>query len=82
MDDRVDFFFGKQSIQQRSVTYVTQDKLVMFVLGYFRKSRQVTGIGQLVEIDDAGVGASLLDKLDEIGPDETATTCNQDIFQN
>jgi hypothetical protein len=48
----------------------------MFVLGNFRKGRQITGVSQLVEIDDAGVGARLFEKLYEIGTYEPATTCN------
>ena len=37
---------------------------------------QITGVSQLVEIDDAGVGARLFEKFDEIGTYEPATTCN------
>ena len=57
MDNCIEFFFGKKTLQKRRVTYVTQDKFVMFVLRYFPKIRQITGVGQLVEVDDASVGA-------------------------
>jgi hypothetical protein len=80
IDDRIYRVLRENAGNQCLVGYVALHENVPGVARDISEVRGVSGVGQLVQIDDPAVRALLLQELpDEIAPDETAAACDEDV---
>ena len=78
MDHRIDHLFGKQAVDRRCVTDIRSDKMIPWTFSNTLQVLQVTGVGQLIKVDQPPLGSLAQEHTDKIGTDEAASTCYQD----
>jgi len=75
VNDRKRLIFVEELRDQLAVCYVSLDEDMALVRAGITEIHEVSGMSQLVEIDDGRLLA-LRPMPDKIGPDETCATCN------
>ena len=86
MNDSVDVFFGQQAGDGWRVADVAMHESKPRVLYRVRKAREIAGIGQRIEYDDAVVRVLRQPVVDEVCADEAGTAryeqTTHDIFSS
>ena len=77
---RVDSFFGEEPLDQSSIADVALDEAVAGIGGDVGQVLEVAGVGELVEVDQAYVGAALQAEPHEVRADKAAAAGDEKVF--
>jgi hypothetical protein len=59
------------------VNYVFANKTIVWIIFYGTQIRQISGVGQFIQIDNADIFPRLKQEIDEIASDESGSASNQ-----
>ena len=82
VDHGVDASLREKPLDERVVLNVAADEGVAGVPLALLQVRQVTGVGEEIEVDDGQIGSFGDDQADEVAADEPGSTGNQDRLQS
>ncbi|MBA7702087.1 hypothetical protein ES703_110841 [subsurface metagenome] len=74
MDNTLDFF--KYLLDKLLIPNVTVDKFITGIILHILEVIQVSGIGELIQVDDSAFRITLQHIMDEIASDKTRTASN------